>query len=148
MSIHEDLIRTRDATLHYFDLPESRMQARYAPGKWTVRQLLCHLADAESVLYDRIRRGISEPKQVVWAFDQDAWAAGLDYATFPLATSRALYMAVREGILYLAQRDYERLGAKEYVHNETGLRTLKDEFDKVALHNAHHLKQIETALKS
>ena len=147
MSIHEDLIQTRDATLRYFDLHEAHLTARYAPGKWTVRQLLCHLADAESVLYDRIRRAISEPRQVIWAFDQDAWAAGLDYATFPISTSRALYSAAREGVIYLARRDYERLGSKEFVHSETGVRTLRDDFEKVALHNAHHLKQIEAALR-
>lgn len=148
MSVHDDLIQTRNTTLPYFDLPESRLQARYAPGKWTVRQILCHLADAETVLYDRIRRAIAEPRPVVWAFDQDKWAKELDYETFPLATSRAIYAAVREGVIHLARRDYERLGANPFVHSETGLRTLKDEFEKVALHNAHHLKQIEAALKA
>jgi hypothetical protein len=146
MKLDEELVRTRDATLKYFELPESSLTGGYAPGKWTARQILCHLADAESVLYDRLRRVISEPRQVIWAFDQDAWAAGLDYDTFPMDISRALFAAAREGVIHLAKREYERLGSKEFVHSETGLRTLKDEFDKIALHNAHHLKQIERAL--
>ena len=36
----------------------------------------------------------------------------------------------------------------EFVHSNTGVRTLKDEFDKVADHNQHHLEHIQTALKS
>lgn len=147
MSVIDDLISTRERTLEFFGLPEQKLALSYADGKWTNRQILCHLADGESVMYDRIRRVISEPRQVIWAFDQDAWTAGLDYMTFPLAISQALYSAVREGVIYLARRDYERLGAKEFVHSETGIRTLKDEFEKIALHNAHHLNQIEQALK-
>lgn len=148
MKIIEELTRTRDQTLKFFELSENQMGLRYAPEKWTVRQILCHLADAETVLYDRIRRAISEPRQVIWAFDQDMWAAGLGYASFPIEVSRNIFASTREGALYLAERDYERLGGKEFVHSETGIRTLKDEFDKVAWHNAHHLQQIETALEA
>lgn len=148
MSIVDELQATRDRTLECFELPGEKLELRYAPEKWTVRQVLCHLADAETVLYDRIRRAISEPRQVLWAFDQDMWAAGLGYATFPLDISRGVFASAREGVIYLAGRDYERLGSKEFVHSETGVRTLKDEFEKVAAHNAHHLEQIESALKA
>ncbi len=37
-------------------------------------------------------------------------------------------------------------GQREFVHSVTGVRTLKDEMDKVAWHNEHHLGQIRTAL--
>ena len=43
---------------------------------------------------------------------------------------------------------YERNGHLEYVHSVTGVRTLKDELEKVASHNEHHLGQIRTALGS
>lgn len=148
MRILDDLASSRDRTLGYFDLPESRLGLTYAPGKWTVRQLLCHLADAETVLYERIRRAICEPRPVVWAFDQDSWVAGLDYTSFPLSINRAIFAAVRGGVIHLASRDYDRIGSREFVHSETGVRTLRDEFDKVAAHNLHHLAQIELALKA
>jgi hypothetical protein len=137
----------RERTLKYFDLGEEQLALTYAPGKWPVKCLLHHLADAETVLYDRIRRAISEPKQVVWAFDQDKWAAGLDYWRMPLDLSRRIYEAVRGGVIYQAHMHYQGSGHREFVHSETGLRTLRDEFDKVAWHNEHHLAQIETALK-
>jgi len=136
----------RDRTLRCFDLNDEQLARSYAPGKWTVRFLLHHLADAETVLFDRIRRTISEPRQVLWAFDQDLWAK--DYAEMPLDGSRRVFEAVRAAIIHQAGLHYEKSGQREYVHSETGVRTLKDEFDKVAWHNEHHLGQIELALAS
>jgi len=146
MDIITKLESTRDLTLQYFDLGDEELSRSYAPGKWTVRFLLHHLADAETVLSDRIRRTISEPRSVLWAFDQDAWASGLDYAHMPLDLSRQIYEATRAGIIHLAREHYDRSGHLEYIHSETGLRTLKEEIDKVAAHNLHHLNQIELAL--
>jgi hypothetical protein len=148
MEIITRLEATRDRTLSYFDLSDEQLDRTYGPGKWSVRFLLHHLADAETVLFDRIRRVLSEPRQVLWAFDQDAWASGLNYSHLPLDMSRRIYEAVRSGIIYQARLRYDTDGHREFVHNQTGVRTLKDEFDKVASHNAHHLEQIDLALKA
>ncbi len=137
----------RDRTLPYFDLSDEQLARSYAPGKWTVRFILHHLADAETVLFDRIRRTISEPRQVLWAFDQDAWAKGLNYSGMPLELSRRIYESVRAGVIYQARLHYDSKGHLEFVHSETGIRTLKNEFDKVAAHNEHHLEQIHSALR-
>jgi hypothetical protein len=148
MEIITRLEATRDRTLSYFDLSDEQLDRTYGPGKWSVRFLLHHLGDAETVLFDRIRRVLSEPRQVLWAFDQDAWASGLNYSHLPLDMSRRIYEAVRAGIIYQARLRYDTDGHREFVHNQTGVRTLKDEFDKVASHNAHHLEQIDLALKA
>ena len=147
MDIISRLEATRDRTLQYFGLGADELERCYAPGKWSVRFILHHLADGETVLNDRIRRTISEPRQVLWAFDQDAWATGLDYSQMPLDLSRRIYEATRAGIVHLARQHYSTSGNLEFVHSETGVRTLRDEFDKVAAHNEHHLNQIELALQ-
>lgn len=146
MDIIERLESTRNRTLQYFELGQEELARSYAPGKWSVRFLLHHLADSEAVLSERIRRTISEPRPVLWAYNQDAWANGLDYSQMPLDLSRMIYEANRAGIIHLASQHYDRSGHLEFIHSETGLRTLKDEFDKVAAHNDHHLNQIEMAL--
>jgi hypothetical protein len=146
MQLIQDLEATRDATLEYFTLGEQDLARTYAPGKWSIRYLLHHLADSETVLYDRIRRVLSEPRQVLWVYDQDAWATGLDYSRVPLELSRRVYESVRNAIIYYAGLHYEQRGHLEFVHSVTGVRTLRDELDKVASHNAHHLNQIRTAL--
>jgi hypothetical protein len=146
MELISELERTRDETLRYFALGEDDLARTYAPGKWPVRFILLHLADSETVLFDRIRRVLSEPRQVLWVYDQDAWAAGLDYSRVPLDMYRRIYEAVRSAMMYYASQYYEQKGHLEFVHSVTGVRTLKDEFDKVASHNEHHLAQIRTAL--
>jgi len=147
MQLIQDLGTTRNETLKYFSLEKSDLGRTYAPGKWSVRFLLHHLSDSETVLYDRICRVLSEPRQVIWVFDQDAWAKGLDYSQRPLDISRRIYESVRNAIIYYAGLHYEEKGHLEFVHSVTGVRTLKDEFDKVAAHNEHHLEQIRLALR-
>jgi hypothetical protein len=146
MELIEQLQRTRDETLSYYRLDDEDLARTYAPGKWPVRFILLHLADSETVLYDRIRRILSEPRQVLWVYDQDAFARGLDYAQVPLEIYRDIYATVRRAIIYFADRYYESKGHLEFVHSVTGVRTLRDELDKVASHNEHHLEQIRAAL--
>ena len=146
MRIIQELESTRAQTLKFFELTDEELEKSYEPGKWTVRFLLHHLADAETILFERIRRVISEPRQVLWAFDQDAWARKLDYANRPLKLSKQIYASVRDGIIHDVRLHYDSSSQLEFVHSETGVRTLKDEFDKVASHNEHHLEQIRRAL--
>lgn len=148
MDLLPELERTRSETLAFFRLGGGALERRYGPTKWNVRDLLHHLSDSETVLFDRIRRVLSEPSQVMWSVDQDAWAKHLGYASRPLELSRNLYEASRDGILYYARLHYEASGGLVFVHSETGRRTLKDEFEKVALHNEHHLGHIRRALSA
>jgi uncharacterized damage-inducible protein DinB len=142
-----ELERTRDETVRYFSLGEADLARSYAPGKWPVRFILLHLADSETVFFDRIRRVISEPHPVVWVYDQDAWAKGLDYGHLPLEISQRVYQAVRAAILHYAGLHYERNGTLEFVHSVTGLHTLQYLLGDVASHNEHHLGQIRLALR-
>ena len=147
MSLIQDLQKTKNETLDYFVLGEPDLARTYGPGKWSVRFILHHLADSETVLYDRIRRVLSEPRQVLWVFDQDAWAQGLDYANVPLGLSHRVYESVRNAIIHYAGLHYETKGHLEFVHSVTGVRTLKEELDKVASHDGAHLSQIRMALR-
>ena len=141
-----ELESTRDETLGFFGLSERELSRSYGPGKWSVRFLLHHLADAETVLYERIRRVLAEPHQTLKVFDQDAWAKELDYASMPLEISSDVFAAVRSAIIHLARLRYETHGHLTFVHSVTGPRTLRNEFDKVAEHNALHLGHIRSAL--
>jgi hypothetical protein len=145
-SLVRQLQQTRDETLTYFGLPDTDLARTYGPGKWPVRHVLHHLADSETVLHDRICRILSEPRQVLLVFDESAWAKALDYSQKPLALARPVYESVRNTLIYYAALHYESKGHLEFVHSVTGVRTLKDEMEKVASHNEHHLAQIRTAL--
>ncbi|HEU4993809.1 MAG TPA: DinB family protein [Gemmatimonadaceae bacterium] len=145
MNLRAELEETRTATLRYFALPDAQLDRTYGPGKWSVRIILNHLADSEVVFHYRIKRVLSQPNQVIWATAQDDWARALDYATAPLDLAQRVYVANREAIIHLAGR-YPRSREISFVHSEMGLRTLADEFEKVAWHNRNHLDQIVRAL--
>src|SRR6266542_1260038 len=51
----------------------AQFERTYAPGKWTVRQILIHLAQTELALGNRARMAIATPNYVAQAFDQDRW---------------------------------------------------------------------------
>ena len=74
--------------------------------------------------------------------------AGRDRSTIRRARwpCRAICIPLPSGVVHYAAVHYEKNGHLEWVHSETGVRTLKDEFDKVAWHNANHLKQIGMAM--
>ncbi len=148
MEIISLLKSTKEKTLAYYDLPESDLDRTYGPGKWTIRQLLNHLADAESVLNERIRRAIAEVHPFVTLFDQDRWNEYLDYHTYPVSLSKQVFASMRDSIIYLCEKHYAESGKKLFFHTAAGIRSLQQEFDKVASHNEGHLKQIETAMAS
>lgn len=146
MDIIRSLETTRDETLKLFQLGEPELSRTYSPGKWSVRYVLHHVADAETVFFERIRRVIAEGKQVIWVYDQDAWANTLNYAERPLDLSSRLFASAREGTIYYTRLHYEASGHLEFVHSETGLRTLGGELERWPAHNEGHLAQIRTAL--
>ena len=145
MDLITHLEQTKNETLSFFELSDEDLGKSYAPGKWPIRYILHHLTDAESILFDRNRRIISEPRQVIWAFDQDGWANTLSYDKRPLELSMKIYSATRAGIIYYAGLHYEKDGGLEFVHSDTGVRTLKDEFEKVVRHTQNHIDQIHQA---
>src|SRR5215469_6360744 len=66
-----------------------------APGKWSIRQIVAHLADTELVFAHRFRQVIAEQNPTIIAFDQDAWARNLDYTRRRPKTSLESFRRLR-----------------------------------------------------
>ncbi len=139
-------ISTKKETLKFFDLSEGELNKSYGIGKWNIRQILHHLTDTELLFQGRLKKIIAEPKQVIWAFNQDDWDMAFNYSMESLDNKKDIYALCRELNYELIDKYYDKYYEKEFVHNETGLRTLKMEFEKVASHNKGHLEQIKIAL--
>lgn len=137
---------TENETINYFDLTPTQLTKTYSDGKWNIRQILHHLTDVEYLFLGRLKKIIAEPKQVIWAFNQDDWNKAFDYFHEPLTGKKELYSICRSFNYQLIEKYYDEFHQKEFVHNETGLRTLQMEFEKVALHNQTHNEQIKMAL--
>jgi hypothetical protein len=141
------LLGTMHRTLPYFDLSEAPLGKRYAPGKWTAREVLVHLADTEGVLLDRLRRLASENNPTLMAFDQDKWQQRMFYSRRDLNVARMNYEASRRGIIELIRNLPESVKNRTGTHSEAGKISFGFMLDRVIRHNAHHLEQIKAAVE-
>jgi len=141
-----ELLDSLHKTLPFFDQPEAVLKKRYAPGKWTVREILVHLSDTETVHLDRLRRLASENNPMLMAFDQDKWASGLFYGKRDLNLARQQYEAARRNVIEIARNLNASIDKRSGVHNEAGPRTFGWVLEHIAEHNDHHLKQAQAAV--
>jgi uncharacterized damage-inducible protein DinB len=112
-----------------------------APGKWSARQILCHLADCEIVFAFRLRQALAENYHVIQPFDQDRWAAAYD--TFDVASAMAVFKAVRTWNLHFIAALPAPALDKKLTHPERGEMTLGVVVETMAGHDLNHLAQIE-----
>src|SRR3954469_16451350 len=97
--IVDELFASMQETLELFDGPRAAFGKSYAPGKWTVREILIHISDAETVLLDRLRRIVCEEKPLLAAFDQDRWARQLFYDRRDMHLVKMQFQAARRSVI-------------------------------------------------
>jgi len=123
------------------ELGTAGMEHSLAPGKWTVRQILCHLADCEIAFAFRWRQALAEENHVVQPFDQDQWANR--YAALSADDALRTFVALRRwnALLLdeLSPSDWER----ELTHPERGRQTFGTLVETMAGHDLNHLEQLE-----
>ncbi|HWF10684.1 MAG TPA: DinB family protein [Bryobacteraceae bacterium] len=116
-----------------------------APGKWSVRDIISHLADCEIVFAFRLRQTLAEEHPVIQPFDQDRWAA--PYPHYDARTALAAFSALRQWnvalIAGLKPEDFERT----MNHPERGDMTFRTVVETMGGHDRNHLPQIEAVLK-
>lgn len=113
------------------------------PDKWSVRQIICHLADSEIVIADRFRRTIAEDNPAIIGFDQDAWAKNLDYNRRKVSASIESFRRLRQETYEILKDLPESAYARKATHNERGEMTLLDLLRTYAQHVESHAKQIQ-----
>jgi uncharacterized damage-inducible protein DinB len=114
-----------------------------APGKWSIRQIVAHLADAEMVGAHRFRQVVAEDNPTLIAYDQDAWTRNLDYARRKPKTSLETFRRVRaenyELLKDLPPDAFTRTGN----HTENGTMTLRQLLEGYAGHAESHAGQLQ-----
>ena len=112
-------------------------------GKWSVRQVVQHLADSEVVGGFRFRMILAEDGPAIAGYDQDLWAERLRYQESAVADALPEFAALRRINLRVLQRvdpaELERWG----MHSERGRETLAHLLRLYAGHDLAHLRQIE-----
>ncbi len=123
-------------------LSSSQLAKRPAPGKWSIQEIIRHLADTDMVMGCRARWIAFEEHSTLVPFDQDKWAAGAAREPEPLAETLERFRLLRRSQIRLFRRargrDFKRVG----FHPERGEVTLREQLETLAGHDLNHLGQI------
>ena len=143
-----DVIETTALELHRLAgrIGAARLTTPPAPGKWSARDILCHLADCEVVFAFRLRQALAEDHHVIQPFDQDKWAE--TYATRDAGAALATFESVRNWNAALLKTMRADQLAKPVTHPERGEMTCATIVDTMAGHDLNHLKQLEAIAAS
>jgi DinB family protein len=123
------------------------LDARPAPGKWTAREIVHHLADSEMTAAVRLRLLLAEDRPTIKGYDQDEFARRLHYER-PHEASLELFRAVRASTAELMATLTEADWLREGTHSETGRFGLDTWLRIYAPHAHRHADQIRVARAS
>ena len=123
------------------------LDARPAPGEWTAREIVHHLADSETASTIRLRRLLAEDAPHIIGYDQDQYARVLHYDR-PWERSFAVFAAVRAANAELLELLDESEWARAGTHNEDGPYSMERWLELYAAHAHDHADQIRAARAS
>ena len=122
-------------------LPADRRNAPVAPGKWSPREVLCHLADTEIVWAFRLRQSLAEAHHIIQPMDQTVWAE--QYRAYDGADALSLLLALRRWNVSLIRQVVPAALDKPLTHPERGPMTYRVLLETMAGHDLHHVAQLE-----
>ncbi len=125
------------------DLADAELDKRIKLGKWSIRQQVNHLADAEMNLIQRMKKIIAEDNPLLPAFDQDKWAQSFFYDRGSVDDSLALFLTLRASMVPVLNRLKDRDFERTRIHTEDGKVTLFNFLEPTVEHADHHIKIIE-----
>jgi len=124
-------------------LDDAALRRPEKPGKWSVLEVVQHLADTELVYGYRVRMILTQDTPPIPGYDQDVWARAFRYRELPVAETLAQLAALRPANLRL----YRSLDAAQRrragLHSERGPESLEHTMRMIAAHDLVHRRQID-----
>ena len=131
------------------NVPEGVAKRSPEPGKWSIAEIVAHLADTELVSGYRFRAiAGGEDGVTIVGYDQDRWAAAGNYRAAKIEDSLKTFLAIREANLRYLKGLPESSWNKFGVHSERGRESLRDLVQLTAGHDLNHIGQIKKILSS
>ncbi len=124
-------------------LTPRQLTKRPAPGKWSIQEIISHLADTEMVMGCRARWIAFEEHPNLVPFDQEKWAAGRAREKEALAETLERFRLLRRSQVRLFRRAYKTDFRRTGFHPERGVVTLREQLETLAGHDLNHLEQIQ-----
>jgi len=141
------ITETPSLLAHLIDgLDDARLTKSPAPGKWSIRDILCHLADCEIAFAFRLRQALAETNHVIQPFDQDKWAP--PYAYLDAASALASFTALRDWNCKLIATVPAEAYLKPLTHPERGEMLFRTLVETMGGHDLNHVRQIESLTRT
>jgi len=118
-----------------------QFERTYAPGKWTARQILIHLAQTEMALGARARMALCTNPYTSQPFDQNAWMARDVAVSGAVALNALVAMSAMNLALFASLSEADR--ATAFTHPEYGAISVDWLIHQMAGHQIHHLRHFE-----
>lgn len=124
----------------------SKLRKRPSPDKWSIAEIIAHLADTEIVGGWRMRLILGAPGSPVTAFDQDSWVTALHYDKCDPRKALEQFRVLRETNLALLKNLTTEQWKHSGMHSERGEETIKHIVRMFAGHDLNHIAQIQKIL--
>jgi uncharacterized damage-inducible protein DinB len=128
-------------------LTKKQLAQRPEPGKWSITEILAHLADAELVGGWRMRLILGSNGVSIQPFDQDAWAETLGYSKRDANVSLETFRVLRDANLAMLKSLPKNLWDNYGMHQERGKETIAHIVRMFAGHDLNHLGQVDRIAK-
>jgi len=123
------------------------LRKRPSPDKWSVSEILAHLADTEIVAGFRMRMILGAPGTPIAAFDQDSWVTSGHYEKRDPRRSLEQFRVLREANLALLKALKPEQWKHHGVHSERGQESIQHIVRMFAGHDINHIRQVESILR-
>jgi uncharacterized damage-inducible protein DinB len=124
-------------------MSDQELRERPSADKWSVIEILAHLADAELVGAWRIRSILGAPGTPIQAYDQNAWVTALHYQDRDARSALEQFRVLREANLALLKSLTPEQWKQYGMHAERGKETIEHTVRMFAGHDLNHLQQID-----
>jgi len=141
IATYKDGYNTVVAALEGF--PQDSLTAHPIAGKWSAAEIVHHLADSETTSGLRLRRLLVEDHPLIQGYDQDAYAAALNYNRRDIAPSLEAFRAARATAAQLFEFMSDQDWHREGTHSESGSYGAEDWLKIYAAHAHNHAAQIQ-----
>ena len=123
-------------------IPAAQWTDHPLPGKWSVAEIVHHLADSEMTSAVRLRRLLVEDHPAIQGYDPDLFAKRLDYNGRPVVPALEAFRWARAVTVQLLESMTEEDWQREGVHSEHGRYTIEGWLRIYAEHAHKHAGQI------
>jgi DinB family protein len=148
----QDAVKVQKATAGRLNkaitgLNASQLRWRPEPAKWSISEIVAHLADAEIVASWRMRSVIGENGITIQPFDQDAWASTFNYRDRDAKRSLEIFRTLRENNLAMLKEIPKETWDNYGMHLERGKESIAHLARMFAGHDTNHVLQVEGIVK-